>query len=178
MIDYTKEELTELLKKHPGKFNEWKIQQEEVDLSEVDFSGIVLNEIDFSDVDLNSSSFADCNISLINFTNADLTSVDLTRARVLECDFSDALLTGADCSYAHMTYCNFQDCDMAGCILSEADLSNSDLTGAVNLLASRFDDATVWPEQEMLPEDFDAFYSDDLSSLKDEEDDYAVSDYE
>jgi uncharacterized protein YjbI with pentapeptide repeats len=89
MIDYTKEELVELLRKHPEQFNEWKQEQEEVDLSEVDFSGIVLNEIDFSDVDLNSSSFADCNLSLVNFTNADLTSVDFTRAKILESDFSE-----------------------------------------------------------------------------------------
>ena len=53
MIDYTKEELVVLLKKHPEKFNEWKAEQDEVDLSEVDFSGINLSEIDFSDVDLN-----------------------------------------------------------------------------------------------------------------------------
>ena len=83
MIDYTKEELVDLLRRNPEKFNEWKIEQEEVDLSETDFSGIVLREIDFSDVDLNSSSFADCSLSFVNFTNADLTSVDFTRARVL-----------------------------------------------------------------------------------------------
>ena len=52
MIDYTKEELVELLKKNPEKFNEWKVEQEEIDLSEVDFSGINLAEIDFTDVDL------------------------------------------------------------------------------------------------------------------------------
>ena len=33
MIDYTKEELVELLRKNPEKFNEWKAEQEEVDLS-------------------------------------------------------------------------------------------------------------------------------------------------
>ena len=53
MIDYTKEELVELLRKHPEKFNEWKADQEEIDLSEVDFTGINLSEIDFSDADLN-----------------------------------------------------------------------------------------------------------------------------
>ena len=40
MIDYTKEELVELLRKTPEKYNEWKAEQGEVDLSEVDFSGI------------------------------------------------------------------------------------------------------------------------------------------
>lgn len=42
MIDYTKEELVELLRKFPEKFNEWKLDQEEVDLSEVDFSSMLL----------------------------------------------------------------------------------------------------------------------------------------
>ena len=46
--DYTKEELVEILRKHPEKFNEWKVDQEEIDLSEVDFSGINFSEVDFS----------------------------------------------------------------------------------------------------------------------------------
>ena len=109
----------------------------------------------------------------MNFTNADLTSVDFTRARVLECDFTDALLTGADCSYAEMTYCNFSDSDMAGCILSETDLSNSDLTSSVNLNAARYDEDTIWPDDDLLPEDFDGASHRDLSSLQDEEDEVA-----
>ena len=98
-----------------------------------------------------------------------MTSVDFTRAGVLECDFTDALLSGADCSYAQMTYCNFTDSDMAGCILSETDLSNSDLTAAVNLNAARYDEDTVWPDDDLMPEDFDGASHKDLSSLQDDE---------
>ncbi len=176
MIDYTKEELVELLRKNPEKFNEWKYEQEDVDLSEVDFSGLTLRDIDFTGVDLNSSSFADCNLSFVNFTNADLMSVDFTRAQVLDCDFTESSLTGADCSYAIMTYCNFTDCDLAGCIFSETDLSNSDLTTSYNLHASRYDEDTVWPDSEYLPEDFNPNCSADLSMLRDDED-TQVSDY-
>ena len=61
-------------------------------------------------------------------------------------------------------------------ILRDSDLSNSDFSAAENLSASRFDDSTVWPENEYLPEDFDSSYSDDLSSLKDD-DDFEPSDY-
>ena len=89
---------------------------------------------------------------------------------------SQCTLTGADCSYAEMTYCNFTDADMAGCVLCECDLSNSDLSASYNLHASRYDSDTVWPDNDMMPEDFEANYSDDLSSLKDEEDNQ-VSDY-
>ena len=95
----------------------------------------------------------------------------------MECDFTDALLTGADCSYAEMTYCNFSDADMAGCILSETDLSNSDLTSSVNLHASRFDEDTIWPDDDMLPEDFDVTSHRDLSALQDEEEDTVSSDW-
>lgn len=171
MLDYTKDELLSLIEKDPEKFNEWKLtNSEEIDLSEVDFSNMVLKEVDFSGADLNSSSFADSDLSLVNFTDTDLTSVDFTRASVVECDFTDSLLPGADCSYAQMTFCNFAGCDMAGCILSETDLSNSDLSSAENLSAARFDSDTVWPDNDMLPEDFDAEISDDLSALKDEDD--------
>ena len=53
MLDYTKEELLSLIESTPEKFNEWKKDREDVDLSEVDFSNMVIKEVDFSDVDLN-----------------------------------------------------------------------------------------------------------------------------
>lgn len=170
MGEYSKEELYNLIKKSPQEFNNWKSTQENVDLSEMDFSYSNLNSVDFSGVDLNASSFADSHLSLVNFNNADLTSIDFTRATVLECDFTEALLTGADYSYATIHYCNFTDADMAGGVFQESDLSNSDFAGAYNLSACRFDEETTWPEPIMLPEDFDSTYSDDLSLLKDDED--------
>lgn len=169
MSNYTKEELYNLIIKSPEKFNEWKATQDEVDLSEIDFSYLTLSEIDFSDVDLNSSSFADSHLSLINFKNTDLTSVEFTRANIVESDFSDSILIGADYSYATIHYCNFTDADLAGGVFLESDLSNSDFAGSYNLNACRFDEETIWPEPEMLPEDFDSTYKDDLSSLKDED---------
>lgn len=177
MSNYTKDELVTLVQENPEEFNSWKKDQdEEIDLSEVDFSNIVLTGVDFTDVDLNSSSFADSHLTEVKFQNCDLTSVDFTRSNLVECDFTDAILPGADFSYAAVNYCNFNDADMAGCIFEESDLQNSDFTTAVNMSACRFDEETVWPEQDMLPEDFDATYSDDLSSLKDDED-TAPSDY-
>jgi uncharacterized protein YjbI with pentapeptide repeats len=171
MSDYTKEELYNLIKTSPQEFNEWKAKQEDVDLSETDFSYLTLSDIDFSGSDLNACSFADAHLTSINFSGTDLTAVEFTRATVLESDFTDALLTGVDYSYATMHYCNFTDADMAGGVFQESDLTNSDLAGSYNLNACRFDEETVWPEIEMLPEDFDSTYKDDLSSLKDEEED-------
>lgn len=176
MLDYTKDELLTMIQNTPEKFNEWKRETEEVDLSEVDFSNMSLNEIDFSDVDLNSSSFADASLSSVNFAGADLTAVDMTRAVITQCDFTDSTLVGADCSYAEMTYCNFADCDFAGTVLAETDLSFSELYASVNLSSARYDNDTVWPEDDLLPEDFDGICKDDLSALKDD-DDTVAGDY-
>lgn len=177
MSNYTKDELYNLIKKNPNEFNDWKKSEESIDLSELDFAYLTLSDIDFSNVDLNSSSFADAHLSSMNFSGADLTSVDFTRANVVESDYTEAVLTGADYSYAQMHYCNFTDADMAGGVFLSADLSNSDLSGSFNLNACRFDDETVWPDLDLLPEDFDSTYTDDLSSLKDDEDESAISDY-
>lgn len=177
MGQYTKEELYELIKKSPQEFNNWKDQQEDVDLSELDFSYLTLSDINFSDTDLNSSSFADTHLSSMNFKGADLTSIDFTRATIVESDFTEATLTGADYSYAKINYCNFTDADMAGGVFQESDLSDSDFAGSFNLNACRFDEETIWPEIDMLPEDFDSTYSDDLSLLKDEEEEESLDEY-
>ena len=177
-MTYTKEDLYDLVVNSPEKFNEWKSKQsEEVDLSESDFSSLTLENVNFEDVDLNGSSFADSHLTEVNFKNTDLTSADFTRANLVECDFSEALLTGADYSYAKVNYCNFSESDMAGGIFQETDLENSDLSSAINLNACRFDEDTVWPDSDMLPEDFDSKYSEDLSSLKDSDDENQVGDY-
>jgi len=173
MSEYTKEDLYNLITTSPKEFNEWKATQDEVDLSETDFSHSTLSEVDFSDTDLNACSFADSHLALINFTNADLTSAEFTRATVVESDFTEAILTGTDYSYASINYCNFTDADMAGGVFQESDLTDSDFAGSYNLNACRFDEETIWPEAIMLPEDFDTTYSADLSSLKDDEDEMA-----
>ena len=174
----TKEELFEMIINSPEKFNEWKsTQTEEVDLSEIDFSSQNLENVDFENTDLNGSSFADSHLTEVNFKNIDGTSIDFTRSVLVECDFSDSLLTGADFSYSKTNYCNFSEADMAGVIFQETNLENSDLSSSVNLNACRFDEDTVWPEQDLLPEDFDGKYSDDLSSLKDNDDENLVGDY-
>ena len=59
---------------------------------------------------------------------------------------------------------------MAGAVFNEADLTDSDLSNAENLEATRFDDGTIWPDLDKMPDDFDSTYVQDLSSLNDEED--------
>mgnify|MGYP003300386417 CR=1 FL=1 len=45
MLDYTKEELLSLIENTPERFNEWKRDRDDVDLSEVDFSNMVIKEV-------------------------------------------------------------------------------------------------------------------------------------
>ena len=63
----------------------------------------------------------------------------------------------------------FLDADMAGANFSEADLSDSDLSTSENLDSCRFDESTIWPDLDKLPEDFDSTYNYDLSTLRDDE---------
>ena len=170
-----KEEIINLLINDVEAFNE-AVKKDSIDLSESDLSNLTIEGAVFDDVDLSSSSFADSQLTDVKFNECDLTSVDFTRTKLIECSFSESILNGADFSYAVVDYCGFPDSDLAGAILLEADLTNSDFSMAENLNAARFDDTTIWPENDNLPEDFDSSYSDDLSSLKDD-DDYEPSDY-
>ncbi len=168
---YSKEELLELILNKPEEYSQFKASADkELDLSELDFSNINLNEIDFSNADLTGSSFNDSHLSLVNFTNCDLKAADFTRANIVESDFSESLLNGTDFNFAVVDYCNFTGADLAGAILIESDLTNSDLSACENLIASRSDETTIWPDPELLPEEFDTSYTKDLSSLEDEDD--------
>ena len=173
----SKEELIELLTTDIDAFNqEITSAKGGVDLSESDFSNLILNGAVFDNADLTSSSFADTNLTNVKFEGCDLTSVDFTRANLIECSFAESVLNGTDFSYSTIDYGNFSDADLAGAIFQSADLTNSDFSAAENLSACRFDEDTIWPDNEYLPEDFDTSYSSDLSSLKDD-DDIEQSDY-
>ena len=173
----SKEELIELLTTDSEAFNkEIKSVKGGADLTESDFANISLEGVIFDNTDLTSSSFADANLTNVKFDGCNLTSVDFTRANLVECSFNESVLNGTDFSYAKVDFSNFSDADMAGSIFQSADLSNSDFTMAENLSACRFDEDTIWPDNDLLPEDFDTNYSSDLSSLKDD-DDYEQTDY-
>ena len=171
----SKEELANLLVNDVEAFNT-EVSGKAIDMSEMDFSSVTIEGAVFDNVDLTSSSFMDSTLTDVKFLGCDLTSVDFNRANLVECAFNESVLNGADFSYSKVDYCNFADADLAGAIMLEADFTNSDFSASENLNASRFDDSTIWPDNEYLPEDFDSSYSDDLSSLKDD-DDYEVSDY-
>lgn len=174
----TKDELVDLIINNPEEFNEFIKENNNsgVDLSEIDFMNLEIKDIDFVNIDFSSSSFSDSHLLNVKFIDCDLTSTDFARANVTECEFTNTVMNGADFSYAVVDYCNFNESDLAGAIFQETDLTNSDLTMSYNLNACRFDDGTIWPDNDLLPDDFDGMYSSDLSSLKDD-DEETVSDY-
>ena len=167
----TKDEIYNLIINDTAAYNEYKAEQsDDLELTELDFSGKDLYDVDFINAELVDSSFFEATLTKCSFTNCDLTSVDFSRAQLIECDFSDALLSGTNLSYASLDYCNFTEADLGGAVLLETAFESTDLSSAINLQASRFDETTVWPDDEYLPEDFDATAARDLSSLQDEED--------
>ena len=176
MANYSKEEIFDLILKNPSEFEDYRKANGELDLSEFDFSNLTVEGVNFTGADLSGASFNEVTFTEVNFTDTDLTSADFSRANLVECNFTGALLNGTDYSYATVSYCNFTDADMAGAVFNESDLQNSDFSAAENMDAVRFDESTVWPDTDMLPEDFDTTYTRDLSSLEDD-DDHAVSDY-
>ena len=174
---YSKEQLIDLILHNPEKFNTTVDKSDdEIDLTESDFSNASLENINFSRCDLAGSTYSDTTLSLITFVDANLESVDFVRANIVECDFSGALLNGTNFSSAVVNYCNFSDSDMVGCVFTETDLTDSDLSASENLSACRFDEETIWPGNDLLPEDFDTTCHKDLSALDDEEAPYE-SDY-
>lgn len=140
-----------------------------VDMSEIELASYEISDVSLDNMDFTGSSFAETQFTNVNFADSDFTSCDFTHCRFIECDFSNTVLYGADFSYSEVHYCNFQDADMAGAIMNEANLEDSDFALSQNLSACRFDDGTMWPDSDKLPEDFDSSYSYDLSSLKDDE---------
>ena len=165
---YSKEELAELIIKNPQEYNSYKKNAGGLDLTELDFSNIKLEEIDFTNSELAGTSFNDANIADCDFSGADLNAADFTRADISGCNFTESVLAGADFSYASVSGSDFTDADMAGCIVKEADLSDSDFSQSRNLSAARADETTIWPDNEMLPDDFDTNYSKDNEDGEDE----------
>ena len=174
----TKDELITLLIEDVEEFNNYVEENNNgIDLTEVDLSNITVADAVFHNIDLSLTTFSDSHFTNVKFENCDLSSADFTRSNLEECSFNNSILNGTDFSYAVINYCNFNEADMAGAVLQESDLTDSDLSTSYNLNACRFDDGTIWPDDDMLPEDFDGLYSSDLSSLKDDDDEHGNQDY-
>lgn len=177
MTSLSKDKWIDLILNNKGEYEIRKAEISDItDLSEIELLSYEISDINMNNIDFTGSTFSETQFTNVNFTDSDFTSCDFTRCRFIECDFTNTTLYGADFSYAEVHYSNFQDADMAGAILNEANLENSDFALSENLSACRFDEGTIWPETDKLPEDFDSSYIYDLSSLQDE-DEKSEADY-
>jgi uncharacterized protein YjbI with pentapeptide repeats len=162
--------LVNLILNDYDSFADYHKKNSDIEISEADLSHATLENMDFSEIDFSGSMFTEANLVNVNFTDCDLSTVDFSRANIVECNFSGSILNGANFNYAVVNYCDFNEADMAGANFCETDLTDSDLATSINLESVRFDNSTVWPDDDKLPQDFDCTYNSDLSSLEDEED--------
>lgn len=166
----SKDELVQLLRNGDiDEFNESRIQTD-LDLSEIDLAGCSISGANLADTDLTGSDFSECDLTGVNFSDSDLSSVIFSRATIKESNFSNTILTGTKFANADIAGCDFTEADMVGADMIEADLSNADLSLTINLSQCIFDSFTVWPDSDSLPDDFDPEYIEDLSSLRDDDD--------
>jgi len=141
-----------------------------LDLSEADLRNCELTGANLSNVDLSGSDFSESDLTETDFSSSDLSSVDFTGSTIKKTDFIKSVLSGVKFNQAKLNECDFTEANFNGTDLSETNLSGSDLTYAENLNDCIFDSYTTWPDSEFLPEDFNTEYTEDLSSLKDDDD--------
>ena len=165
----SKEILINLILNNYKEFSSIHAKDNNIDLSETDLSHENIENANFTNIDFSGANFSESNLLNVNFTDCDLTGTDFSRAQISECDFSGSILNGAIFNYATVNFCEFADADMAGVNFCETDLSDSDLSTSENLDSCRFDESTIWPDLDKLPEDFDSTYNYDLSTLRDDE---------
>lgn len=148
-------------------------ESELIDLTELDFRGCELKDANLSNCDLTGSDFSAMYLKNVNFNGSDLTSIDFTGSTLKGCDFTNSILNGIKFNSVTIHKCEFEEADFSGADLSSADISSSDLSTTKNLTECIFDGSTIWPDEDMLPDGFETVYQADLSSLIDEEDDFA-----
>lgn len=141
-----------------------------INFSETDLSGFDLSGLELVNIDFTGCDFSESTINCSNFSESDLSTANFSRSEILTTNFSNTVLNGTIFIGAKLNNCNFNDADLSGADFSEADLSDSDFSVAQNLSMCIFDNYTIWPDDENLPEEFDSSYHADLSSLSDGDD--------
>ena len=119
MRSVSKDELTEILKKHEM----WlygEVGGIRADLSNVDLRRVNLHLTNLAIADLSGA-----NLNLANLSRADLTGANLCGA-----DLTEANLTGTDLSGIDLTYADLRSADLRRANLILANLCNANLRGA------------------------------------------------
>ncbi|HSA07741.1 MAG TPA: pentapeptide repeat-containing protein [Candidatus Gastranaerophilales bacterium] len=159
-----KDELTQLLRNGDiEKFNKLRPYDEIKfpDFTEIDLSNVKICGVNLSNVDLSGSDLSKSEIESVNFNNSDLSAVNFTRTTITESNFAETIMEGSLLNNANIISGDFMEVDFNGINISGADLTGADLTLSINLMMSVYDADTIWPESDMLPDDFEP--QDDMS---------------
>lgn len=165
----SKDELIQLLRNGEiEKFNNTRSYSEEaiLDLTESDLNNINLNGVNFSRVDLTGSDLSKSELESIDFNYSDLSSVNFSHTSIVESNFAETVLEGSLFNNATVVKSDFTEVDFNGINTCGADFTDADLSLTKNLNQSVYDGETIWPDNDLLPHDFEP------------EDDYSIADLE
>lgn len=109
-------------------------------LAGTDFEGKILSQADFREANLFDANFKNAELIGTNFSKCDLTGADFENADLSRADLSSARLW-----HANLRNANLIESDLANADLWDADLHNArmwrtNISGAVSLLKSNFQD--------------------------------------
>lgn len=164
-----KDELIQLLRNGEiEKFNVKRPFSEEsvLDLSESDLNNLSLVGANLSRVDLTGSDLSNSELESIDFNYSDLSSVNFSHTQITESNFVETVLEGSLFNNSCVVKTEFTEVDFSGINTCGANFAEADLSLAQNLMQAVYDAETVWPEEDMLPHDFEP------------QEDVSIADYE
>jgi uncharacterized protein YjbI with pentapeptide repeats len=139
------------------RWNTYKKEQGNIDLSKADLSHADLRDFNFSkcnltaanlyNCDLTGADFTGSNISYVNFQRANLANAFMTQAECVVAQFQGANMVDANLDSANLRNARLMGTYLVGASLMDADLSGANLRGATlkfaNLLGAKLDSANV-----------------------------------
>ena len=122
MKTYTKDELSEILRKHKLWLN-LAPRGERANLSDADLSDADLSYANLSYADLSYANLSDADLSYADLSYADLSYANLSDADLSYANLRSANLRSANLRSADLSYANLSDADLSDANLSDADLA-------------------------------------------------------
>jgi uncharacterized protein YjbI with pentapeptide repeats len=114
-------------------WSQWRAANQQItpDLSETDFSNIVLADVDLSGTDLRYTKFVGAFLLRARLENANLFNVDFRHANLQQANFSEAKLGDANLKYADLSEAKFIHAGFLSANLSYTKLNGADFSNAV-----------------------------------------------
>jgi thiosulfate/3-mercaptopyruvate sulfurtransferase len=132
-----------------------------INLYNLDLSGAKMNKTKMRNAQmvqtkLNGTSLEHADLTRANLQDANLANAKLFMAKMTEANLTNAILTDAylgktDLRRANLTNCNMTNARLHYTDLRDTDLSSVKLHGA-DLRNARYNDATIWPKDQITPE--------------------------